>query len=236
MREIVLDTETTGFDPDTGDRIVEIGAVELMNHLPTGAHFHVYINPERDMPADAQAVHGLSAEFLADKPRFAEIAADFIAFVADARLIIHNAAFDMKFLNAELRRTGRPELPMARALDTVAMARQKFPGAPVSLDALCRRWGIDNSNRTLHGALLDSQLLAEVYLELIGGRQPDLVLVPQAAAARSADHGASGPIRPRAPRPAPLPPRVTAAESEAHAAFVAGIGPKALWLRHVPGG
>lgn len=233
MREIVLDTETTGFDPDTGDRIVEIGAVELMNHLPTGRHFHVYINPERDMPADAFAVHGLSAEFLSDKPRFAEVAADFIAFIEGARLIIHNAAFDMKFLNAELRRAGHPVMPMSRALDTVAMAREKFPGAPVSLDALCRRWGIDNSNRTLHGALLDSQLLAEVYLELIGGRQPDLVLVPQAAA--RADEGpASGPARPRAPRPSPLPPRITAAEREAHAAFVARLGPKALWLSHVP--
>ena len=141
MREIVLDTETTGFDPDTGDRIVEIGAVELMNHLPTGRHFHVYINPERDMPPDALAVHGLTTEFLSDKPRFAEIASDFIDFIGEARLVIHNAAFDMKFLNAELRRVGHPAMPMSRALDTVAMARQKFPGAPVSLDALCRRWG-----------------------------------------------------------------------------------------------
>ena len=154
-----------------------------MNHLPTGRHFHVYINPERDMPADAFAVHGLSTEFLSDKPRFAEVAADFLAFIGDARLVIHNAAFDMKFLNAELRRAGHPTMPMSRALDTVAMARQKFPGAPVSLDALCRRWGIDNSNRTLHGALLDSELLAEVYLELIGGRQPDLVLVAEPARA-----------------------------------------------------
>ncbi|MBB1497942.1 DNA polymerase III subunit epsilon [Paracoccus sp. MC1862] len=235
MREIVLDTETTGFDPDTGDRIVEIGAVELMNHLPTGRHFHVYINPERDMPADAFAVHGLSTEFLSDKPRFGEVAAGFIAFIGDARLVIHNAAFDMKFLNAELRRAGQPTMPMSRALDTVAMARGKFPGAPVSLDALCRRWGIDNSNRTLHGALLDSQLLAEVYLELIGGRQPDLVLVPQADT-RTADGAASGPVRPRAPRPAPLPPRITAAERQAHAAFVERIGAKALWSRHAPAG
>ena len=233
MREIVLDTETTGFDPDTGDRIVEIGAVELMNHLATGRHFHVYINPERDMPADAFAVHGLSTEFLSDKPRFAEVAADFLAFIGDARLVIHNAAFDMKFLNAELRRAGHPTMPMSRALDTVAMARQKFPGAPVSLDALCRRWGIDNSNRTLHGALLDSELLAEVYLELIGGRQPDLVLVAEPARAAE-DPAATTQHRPRAARPAPLAPRITAAEREAHAAFVARMGGKALWLRDVP--
>lgn len=233
MREIVLDTETTGFDPDTGDRIVEIGAVELMNHLPTGRHFHVYINPERDMPADAFAVHGLSTEFLSDKPRFAEIASDFIDFIGEARLVIHNAAFDMKFLNAELRRVGHPTMPMSRALDTVAMARQKFPGAPVSLDALCRRWGIDNSNRTLHGALLDSELLAEVYLELIGGRQPDLVLVAEPV--RTAEGpSVTSQNRPRAARPAPLPPRITAAEREAHAAFVARMGAKALWQRHVP--
>ena len=232
MREIVLDTETTGFDPDTGDRIVEIGAVELMNHLPTGRHFHVYINPERDMPADAFAVHGLSTEFLSDKPRFAEIASDFIDFIGEARLVIHNAAFDMKFLNAELRRVGHPTMPMSRALDTVAMARQKFPGAPVSLDALCRRWGIDNSNRTLHGALLDSELLAEVYLELIGGRQPDLVLVAEPV--RTAEGPAAATQhRPRAARPAPLPPRITAAEREAHATFVARMGAKALWQRHV---
>lgn len=234
MREIVLDTETTGFDPDTGDRVVEIGAVELMNHLPTGRHFHVYINPERDMPADAFAVHGLSTEFLSDKPRFAEICRDFIDFIGDARLVIHNAAFDMKFLNAELRRAGHPPMPMSRALDTVAMAREKFPGAPVSLDALCRRWGIDNSNRTLHGALLDSELLAEVYLQLIGGRQPDLVLVAQPV--RAAQGPAADQHRPRAPRPVPLPPRITAAEREAHAALVSRLGAKALWLRHVSAG
>lgn len=229
MREIVLDTETTGFDPETGDRIVEIGAVELLNHLPTGRTFHVYINPERDMPAEALAVHGLTSEFLSDKPRFSEICSDFIDFISDARLIIHNAAFDMKFLNWELHRAGRPRIPFDRAIDTVAMARQKFPGAPVSLDALCRRWGIDNSNRTLHGALLDSELLAEVYLELIGGRQPDLVLVTEPApGSRVAD----AQVRPRAPRPVPLPPRLTEAELAAHAAFVGRLGPNAIWLRH----
>ena len=220
MREIVLDTETTGFDPDTGDRIVEIGAVELMNYLPTGRHFHVYINPERDMPAEALAVHGLTSEFLADKPKFAEISRDFIDFVGQARLVIHNAPFDMKFLNWELRRAGHAALPMAR---------EKFPGAPVSLDALCRRWGIDNSGRTLHGALLDSELLAEVYLELIGGRQPDLVLVT-AAAAVAQDAGGHA-RRPRGPRPGPLAPRLSAAEIEAHAEFIARMGDKAIWLR-----
>lgn len=232
MREIVLDTETTGFDPETGDRVVEIGAVELMNYLPTGRHFHRCINPQRDMPADALAVHGLTEAFLADKPTFAEIAADFVDFVGDARLVIHNAAFDMKFLNWELRQAGHPTLPMSRALDTVAMAREKFPGAPVSLDALCRRWGIDNSNRTLHGALLDSELLAEVYLELIGGRQPDLVL-EQRPAGQPAAVAASA-HRPRPPRPMPLAPRLSAAEAAAHAEFVARLGSSALWLRYAP--
>ena len=230
MREIVLDTETTGFDPDTGDRIVEIGAIELLNHLPTGNHFHVYINPERPMPADAFAVHGLGDDFLRDKPKFAEIAKDFIDFIgAESRLIIHNASFDMKFLNWELKRAGHPVMPAARALDTVALAREKFPGAPVSLDALCRRWGIDNSSRTLHGALLDSELLAEVYLELIGGRQPDLVLVP--ATAQAVQTTSTTPTVSRGPRPTPLPPRLTDAEAEAHAAFIERLGENAIWLR-----
>lgn len=233
MREIVLDTETTGFDPDTGDRIVEIGAVELMNHLPTGRHYHVYLNPGRSMPAEAFAVHGLSDEFLADKPRFADVAAEFAAFVGeDARIVIHNAAFDMKFLNAELRRAGHATLPDSRAVDTVMMARNRYPGAPVSLDALCRRFGIDNSNRTLHGALLDSQLLAEVYLELMGGRQPDLVLVSAATPAAQVQAGPTG-VQPRRPRPVPLPSRLTAAEAEAHAAFVARLGASAVWLRYL---
>lgn len=230
MREIVLDTETTGFDPDTGDRIVEIGAIELINYLPTGRHYHQYINPERGMPAEAFAVHGLSDEFLSDKPKFSEISKEFIDFIGDSRLVIHNAPFDMKFLNWELNRAGHPTMPMNRALDTVALAREKFPGAPVSLDALCRRWGIDNSNRTLHGALLDSELLAEVYLELIGGRQPDLVLVAQADS--GADTAEVGQARPRAPRPSPLPARISVAETTAHAEFVARLGPNALWLRY----
>ena len=176
MREIVLDTETTGLDPATGDRIVEIGAVELKGHMPTGNTYHQYIFPERSVPHDAIAVHGLDDAFLRDKPVFRKIAQDFIDFIGDAKLVIHNAAFDMKFLNAELKWAGMTTLPWERALDTLAIARKKFPGSPASLDALCRRYSIDNSARTLHGALLDSEILAEVYLEMIGGRQPDLVL------------------------------------------------------------
>ncbi|WP_295044844.1 DNA polymerase III subunit epsilon [uncultured Paracoccus sp.] len=231
MREIVMDTETTGFDADKDDRIVEIGGIELVNHLPTGRTYHVYINPERPMPQDAFEVHGLGDDFLRDKPKFAEIAQGFVDFIGDdARLVIHNASFDMKFLNAELRRLGRPALPWSRALDTLALAREKFPGSPASLDALCRRFGVDNSNRQRHGALLDSELLAEVYLELIGGRQPDLVLdQPVRDGAAAGPQGASGP---RSPRPVPLPPRLTAAEAAAHAEFVAGLGESAIWARY----
>lgn len=229
IREIVFDTETTGFDPFTGDRVVEIGAVELINHLPSGRRFHVYINPDRTMPPEALAVHGLTDEFLRDKPRFSDIAADLLAFVgAEARMIAHNAEFDFKFLNAELRRCGHPPLTADRALDTAAMARQKFPGAPASLDALCRRFGVDNSGRDLHGALLDSELLAEVYLELIGGRQPDLVLD---APADEDGQAVSLALTPRRVRARPLPPRISVAEIEAHAAFVARMGDKAVWLR-----
>ena len=227
MREIVLDTETTGFDPQTGDRIVEIGAVELQGHLATGRHYHQYINPERSMPEDAFAVHGLGDEFLADKPVFKDVAQDFLDFIGDAKLVIHNASFDMKFLNAELGWAGRPALPMDRAIDTVTMARKKFPGSPASLDALCRRFRIDNSARTLHGALLDSEILAEVYLELIGGRQPDFGLAQntrQSAGTRTT----SGP---RAARAAPLPSRISAEEREAHSAFVQKLGEDALWSR-----
>jgi DNA polymerase-3 subunit epsilon len=176
MREIVLDTETTGFDPETGDRMVEIGCIELMHRLPTGREFHRFMNPERDMPEAAYRVHGLSSEFLADKPLFAEIAEDFLLFIGDAPLVIHNAAFDMKFINAELTRIGWDAIPMSRAFDTVAMARAKFPGSPASLDALCKRFSIDLTVRDKHGALVDSQLLAAVYLELLGGRQAALEL------------------------------------------------------------
>lgn len=234
MREIVLDTETTGFDAENGDRIVEIGALELFNHLPTGKTFHVYINPERSMPQGAFEVHGLGDEFLADKPKFAEVAQGFIDFIADdARLVIHNASFDMKFLNAELRRAGHTPIPFERALDTLMIARERFPGSPATLDALCRRFGVDNSNRELHGALLDSELLAEVYLELIGGRQPDLVL---AQAGQDDDEpGIDGQMRPRAQRPKPLSPRLTEAEAQAHADFVAKLGAESVWARYQAG-
>ena len=230
MREIVLDTETTGFEPNDGDRIVEIGAVELLNHLPTGETFHVYINPERSMPQGAFEVHGLGDDFLRDKPVFSAVAQPFLDFVGDARLVIHNAAFDMKFLNAELGWLGLPLLAWERAVDTLAIARRRFPGAPASLDALCRRFGIDNSARTLHGALLDSQILAEVYLELIGGRQPDFGLSAGSAAVTTASGEPAGAWRP-GPRPRPLPSRITGAEAEAHAAFVAGLGEAAIWGR-----
>ena len=225
MREIVLDTETTGFDPTSGDRIVEIGAVELRNLMPTGRTYHQYINPERDMPQEAFAVHGLSTEFLADKPVFAKIAQEFLDFVGDAKLVIHNAAFDMKFLNAELGWVKKPSLPWAQAVDTLDIARRRFPGAQNTLDALCRRFGVDNSGREKHGALLDSELLAEVYLELMGGRQPDFSL---SVVHSRAGGGAGGDWRP-GPRPRPLPSRLTEAEREAHAAFIAALGAPALW-------
>ncbi|MFN3294326.1 MAG: DNA polymerase III subunit epsilon, partial [Gemmobacter sp.] len=180
MREIVLDTETTGLEPAEGHRIVEIGAVELYNHMPTGRVYHQYINPQRDMPPEAFAVHGLSEEFLRGHPVFAAIGQAFLDFVGDARLVIHNAAFDIKFLNFELGRIGLAPFEWDRVTDTLALARQRFPGSPASLDALCRRFGVDNSAREKHGALLDSEILADVSLELIGGRQPDLVLAPAA--------------------------------------------------------
>jgi DNA polymerase-3 subunit epsilon len=228
MREIVLDTETTGLDPEDGHRIVEIGAVELFNHLPTGRVYHQYINPERPMPPEAQEVHGLDDRFLSDKPPFAAVVDAFLAFVDSGRLVIHNATFDMRFINAELRRCGRPVLPGNRALDTLAIARSRFPGAPASLDALCRRFGVDNSAREKHGALLDCELLAEVYLELVGGRQPDFGLTGSSA---TPDDAERSDWRPR-PRPAVLPCRVTQAEAEAHAALVASLGENAIWARY----
>lgn len=226
MREVVLDTETTGLDPATGDRVVEIGCVELMNHVATGRTFHCYINPERDMPEGAFAVHGLSAQFLSGHPVFAAQVRKFLAFLGDARLVIHNAEFDMKFLNAELTRAGFPPLTWDRVTDTLAIARRRFPGASNSLDALCKRFEVDTSARTLHGALLDSQLLAEVYLELMGGRQRGLEIGVSAQAARPT---AQAPTR--RTRPAPLPPLLTEAEAAAHAAFVAAMGPSAIWVR-----
>lgn len=177
MREIVLDTETTGMNPETGDKLVEIGCVELYNHIPTGKVLQFYINPERPVPPEASAVHGLTDEFLANKPVFSQIYSEFIEFIADGKLVIHNAEFDMKFLNWELKQVGHPPIPWPRVVDTLGLARRKFPGSPANLDALCRRFGIDNSGREFHGALLDSQLLSEVYLELLGGRQHGLGLL-----------------------------------------------------------
>lgn len=228
MREIVLDTETTGFDPESGDRIVEIGAVELQGHVPTGNTFHQYINPERSMPQEAFEVHGLGDDFLSDKPVFKAIAQDFVDFIGDAKLVIHNAAFDMKFLNAELKWVGMSAIPWDRATDTLDIARRKFPGSPASLDALCRRYGIDNSSRTLHGALLDSEILAEVYLELIGGRQPDFAL--GSTETKSEQTVEASDWRPAA-RKTPLPPRITDQERRDHAAFVGGMGDGAIWTK-----
>ncbi len=226
MREIVLDTETTGFEPEQGDRIVEIGAVELFNHVPTGKTYHQYINPERSMPQEAFEVHGLGDEFLRDKPVFKEVGQAFLDFIGDAKLVIHNAAFDMKFLNAELRWIKLPEIPWDQALDTLAIARKRFPGSPASLDALCRRFGIDNASRTLHGALLDSEILADVYLELIGGRQPDFGLASGGGQKTSASSGEEW--RP-SPRSAPLASRLTEAEAAAHEAFLDQLGESPLW-------
>lgn len=229
MREIVLDTETTGLEPAEGHRIVEIGALELLNHLPTGKTFHHYINPERPMPKEAFAVHGLSDELLRSKPVFKAIARALIEFVGDSTLVIHNAAFDMKFLNAELTSLGHPGLPMTQALDTVALARKKFPGSSASLDALCRRFGVDNSAREKHGALLDAELLSEVYLELIGGRQPDFGLATVAAQTMADQRGTQA-SRAK-PRPTPLPSHLTEAEAAAHQAFVGKMGAAAVWLK-----
>ena len=241
MREIVLDTETTGFEPEQGDRIVEIGAIELLNHMPTGRTYHQYINPERAMPDEAFGIHGIGPDLLQspraakpgeitlkDKPVFKAIGQEFVDFIGDATLVIHNASFDMKFLNAELGWMKLPLLPLDRAIDTLAIARKKFPGSPASLDALCRRFGIDNSSRTLHGALLDSEILAEVYLELIGGRQPDFALsaVASGGTGTATDDG----WRPTA-RPQPLPSRLTKEEAAAHEAFVETLGDGALWKK-----
>jgi DNA polymerase III subunit epsilon len=230
-REIVLDTETTGLSPATGDRVVEIGCVELINHIPTGKHFHVYLNPQRAMPEEAFRVHGLSDEFLSSKPLFADEAEKFLAFIGEAELIIHNAPFDMGFLNAELERIKRPSLTNG-VIDTVMLARKVHPGARVSLDALCKHYGIDNSRRTLHGALLDSEILAEVYLELIGGRQVGLALAGEVEAEVFAPTPARQQV---ASRPAPLPPRLSEAQKKAHADLVAGMGPNALWAAYEDG-
>ena len=229
MREIVLDTETTGFDPQGGDRIVEIGAVELYNHMPTGEVYHVYINPERSMPQEAFEVHGLGDDFLRDKPVFSEIAQSFVDFVRGDKMVIHNAAFDMKFLNYELGQLGIAEMPYAQAIDTLEIARKKFPGSPASLDALCRRFGVDNSAREKHGALLDSEILAEVYLQLIGGQQPGFELAAESRGAGSLIRSAEE-WRAR-PRTTPLPSRLTEEEKSAHTAFVEKLGEDSVWSR-----
>jgi DNA polymerase-3 subunit epsilon len=221
-REIVLDTETTGLDPAAGHRLVEIACVELINHLPSGRTFQRYINPERDMPSEAQAVHGLTSEFLASHPVFASVVAEFLEFIGDSRLVIHNAEFDLKFVNAELAMLGFPPLVARRAVDTVQLARRKFPGAAASLDALCTRFSIDNSSRTLHGALLDAQLLAEVYLELVGGRQATIELVAGVVSAATIV-AAERPIRPARPH------QPTAEEMAAHLALLQQIKAP-LWL------
>ncbi|MCO5132644.1 MAG: DNA polymerase III subunit epsilon [Xanthobacteraceae bacterium] len=224
MREIVLDTETTGLDPLRGDRLVEIGCVEIFNRMPTGQVYHCYINPERDMPAEAFAVHGLSAEFLAGHPKFAEVADAFLAFIGDAPLVIHNASFDIGFINAELSRLSHAAIPRDRLVDTLLLARRKHPGVSNRLDDLCSRYAIDNSHRTKHGALLDAELLAEVYIDLIGARQSQLIL-SQAAMARGSGGGESL----RRQRQTPLAPRLTEDERAAHRAFVATLGDKPIW-------
>src|SRR6185312_7826199 len=226
MREIVFDTETTGFEPGEGHRIVEIGLVELMDHFPTGRSKQFYLNPEREVPIESQRIHGLSTEFLSDKPLFAHIADEFLEFVGDAVLVIHNASFDMKFINAELARLGRTPLSMARTLDTIEIAKRKIPGARYSLDELCKRFSIDLSLRDKHGALLDAELTAQVYLELVGGRQRGLALAPVEIAVQKqqTDMGRAR------QRPTPLLPRITADEIARHAAFVAKeLGANAIW-------
>jgi DNA polymerase-3 subunit epsilon len=227
LREIILDTETTGLDPFEGHRIVEIGCVELVNSIPTGRTWHRHVNPERDVPFQAFEVHGLSTEFLRDKPRFGELADDLIGFIEGAMLVMHNAAFDFGFLNAELERVQRPLLRWDRIVDTLALARRRHPGAPASLDALCRRYGVDLTEREKHGALLDCRLLAAVYVELVGGHQARLEFATNGS--QGVLQGQEVAVR---PRPVPLAQRVSADELEAHRAFVSTLGTAALWLRY----
>jgi DNA polymerase III subunit epsilon len=225
MREIVLDTETTGLDPLRGDRLVEIGCVEIFNRMPTGQTFHRHLNPERDMPAEAFAVHGLSSEFLADKPLFAHVVDEFLEFIADAPLVIHNASFDIGFINAELDRIKQPSIARDRLVDTLLLARRKHPGVSNRLDDLCSRYAIDNSRRTKHGALLDAELLAEVYIDLIGARQSQLILATEARDTRAGGYGEM----PRRQRVVPLAPRITEDDRAAHRAFVGTLGDKPIW-------
>jgi DNA polymerase-3 subunit epsilon len=224
MREIVLDTETTGLDPLRGDRLVEIGCVEIVNRMPTGQTFHRYLNPERDMPQEAFAVHGLSAEFLSDKPLFAAVVEEFLEFIGDAPLVIHNAAFDISFINAELEKVSKPLILRERLVDTLTLARRKHPGVSNRLDDLCSRYAIDNSRRTKHGALLDAELLAEVYIDLIGARQSQMILAETRTSFSNVQSD-----QPRRQRETPLALRLSEADIAAHAAFVATLGDKALW-------
>src|SRR5450631_2917846 len=228
MREIVLDTETTGLDPYQGHRLIEVGCIELVNRFPTGNTFHRYLNPQRDVPAEAFAVHGLSLEFLKDKSLFGDIAAELIDFIGDAPLVAHNASFDLGFLNAELERVNLPALSRDRLVDTLLLARRKYPGGSNRLDDLCQRFGIDNGRRTKHGALLDAELLAEVYLELIGARQAQLGLV----SATLAPVAATLSSRTMRQRPFALAPRLSDAERAAHGALIATLGPKAIWNQY----
>jgi DNA polymerase-3 subunit epsilon len=230
MREIVLDTETTGLDPSQGHRLVEVGCIELLNRIPTGATFHAYLNPDRDMPAEAFKIHGLSIEFLQTHKRFHEIVDDFLAFIGDeVPLIIHNASFDHGFLNAELKRVDRALIARERLVDTLSLARRKHSAGPYNLDALCTRYGIDNSRRTKHGALLDADILAEVYLELIGARQAQLGLA-ESVEPRSVDSAGVAIMRSRA---MPLTPRLTEAERAAHREFIATLGENAVWRNYL---
>jgi DNA polymerase-3 subunit epsilon len=229
MREIVFDTETTGLDPYQGDRLVEIGCVELVNGFPSGNSFHRYLNPERDMPEGAFKVHGLSIEFLKDKPLFAEIVEELHEFIGDAPLVAHNAMFDLGFLNAELERAGKTLVARERLVDTLLLARRKHPAGPNRLDDLCGRYGIDNSRRSKHGALLDAEILAEVYLELIGARQAQLLLV-ETSKSIGGTYASAVAI---GPRPFELAPRLTAVERDAHLAFVATLGEKSIWREYL---
>jgi len=231
MREIVLDTETTGLDPLRGERLIEIGCVEIFNRMPTGQSFHRHINPERQVSAEALAVHGLSSEFLANKPLFAEVADEFLTFIGDAPLVIHNANFDIGFINAELDRLNLAPIARERLVDTLLLARRKHPGVSNRLDDLCSRYAIDNSHRTKHGALLDAELLAEVYVDLIGARQSSLILATDTHEIRvsgSADMA-------RRQRLLPLAPRLTESDREAHRAFIATLGDKPIWNDFLPG-
>ena len=230
MREIVLDTETTGLDPLRGDRLVEVGCVELFNRMPTGQTFHRYMNPERDMPAEAFNVHGLSTEFLASKPLFAEVVEEFLAFIGDAPLVIHNASFDISFINSELDRIKRPVILKERLVDTLLLARRKHPGVSNRLDDLCSRYAIDNSRRTKHGALLDAELLAEVYIDLIGARQSQLILAAESIGIRIGGGGETV----RRQREIPLVARVSDEDRAAHRAFVATLGDKPIWNDFLP--